>query len=89
MGGHGGDPQQGMEHARDMLTNVDYSADPYACAKDAAAVVIITEWDDFRALDMKRLKTVMAEPVIVDLRNIYRPDDMRKLGFKYASIGRV
>ena len=82
------DPQ-GMEHARDMLTNVDYSADPYACAKDAAAVVIITEWDDFRALDMKRLKTVMAEPIIVDLRNIYRPDDMRKLGFKYASIGRV
>ena len=82
------DPQ-GMEHARDILTNVDYSADPYACAKDAAAVVIITEWDDFRALDMKRLKTVMAEPVIVDLRNIYRPDDMRKLGFKYASIGRA
>ena len=82
------DPQ-GMVHARDMLTDVEYGADPYACAKDAAAVVIITEWDDFRALDMKRLKTVMAEPVIVDLRNIYRPDDMRKLGFKYASIGRV
>ncbi len=81
------DPQ-GMEHAREMLTNVDYSVDPYACAKDAAAVVIVTEWDDFRALDMKRLKSVMAEPVVVDLRNIYRPDDMRKLGFKYASIGR-
>jgi UDPglucose 6-dehydrogenase len=81
------DPQ-GMEHARDMLTNVEYSADPYACAKDASAVVIITEWDDFRALDMKRLKSVMAEPVVVDLRNIYRPDDMRKLGFKYTSIGR-
>ena len=81
------DPQ-GMEHARGMLTNVEYSDDPYACAKDAAAVVIITEWDDFRALDMKRLKSEMAEPVVVDLRNIYRPDDMRKLGFKYASIGR-
>jgi UDPglucose 6-dehydrogenase len=81
------DPQ-GMEHARSMLTNVEYSADPYACAKDAAAVVIVTEWDDFRALDMKRLKSVMAEPVVVDLRNIYRPEDMRKLGFKYASIGR-
>jgi UDPglucose 6-dehydrogenase len=67
---------------------VEYSADPYACAKDASAVVIITEWDDFRALDMKRLKSVMAEPVVVDLRNIYRPDDMRKLGFKYTSIGR-
>jgi UDPglucose 6-dehydrogenase len=81
------DPQ-GMEHARDMLTNVEYSENPYACAKDASAVVIVTEWDDFRALDMKRLKTIMAEPVVVDLRNIYRPDDMRKLGFKYASIGR-
>ena len=81
------DPQ-GMEHARGMLTDVEYSENPYACAKDAVAVVIVTEWDDFRALDMKRLKGVMAEPVVVDLRNIYRPDDMRKLGFTYTSIGR-
>jgi UDPglucose 6-dehydrogenase len=82
------DPQ-GMEHARDVLTDVAYCEDAYACAKDAAAVVIITEWDDFRALDLKRLKSVLAQPVLVDLRNIYRPEDMRKLGFSYTSIGRV
>ena len=55
----------------------------------AAAVVIVTEWDDFRALDLKRLKAVLQVPVMVDLRNIYRAEDMLRLGFHYVSIGRA
>ena len=82
------DPQ-GMGHARDMLADVTYCEDPYACAEGAAAMVIVTEWDDFRALDLERLKAAMAEPVIVDLRNIYRPQDMARLGFRYTSVGRA
>ena len=81
------DPE-GMVNAREVLQDVTYCEDAYACAKGAAAVVIVTEWDDFRALDLKRLKTVLADPVLVDLRNIYRPEEVRKLGFRYASIGR-
>ena len=81
------DPQ-GMEHARRELNDITYCEDAYACAKGAAAIVIVTEWDDFRALDLNRLKSALAEPVLVDLRNIYRPKDMRRLGFRYASIGR-
>jgi len=67
---------------------VDYARDPYDCAKGAAALVIVTEWDLFRALDLGRLKAALARPVVVDLRNIYRPDDMRKNGFQYSSVGR-
>jgi len=52
-------------------------------------VVIVTEWDPFRALDLDRLKSLVRQPVIVDLRNIYRPEDMRARGFRYTSIGRA
>ncbi|MGE7418499.1 UDP binding domain-containing protein, partial [Methylobacterium tarhaniae] len=65
-----------------------YAADPYTCAQGAHALVIVTEWDAFRALDLKRLHAAMAEPVLVDLRNVYRPEDVRRHGFSYASIGR-
>ena len=78
----------GMEQARKELPDIEYCKDPYACARGADALVIITEWAQFRALDLKRLKREMAQPVIVDLRNIYRPDDMAALGFIYESIGR-
>ncbi len=81
------DPE-GMQAARAMLTDVDYARDPYDCARDADALVIVTEWDLFRALDLRRLKAALAEPVVVDLRNIYRPDEMRRCGFTYVSIGR-
>ncbi|MFH6786669.1 MULTISPECIES: UDP-glucose dehydrogenase family protein [Methylobacterium] len=81
------DPE-GVEQARAHLTGVEYAADPYTCAEGAQALVIVTEWDAFRALDLKRLRAAMAEPVLVDLRNIYRPEDVRRLGFTYASIGR-
>ena len=81
------DPE-GMQAARAMLTDVDYARDPYDCARGADALVIVTEWDLFRALDLRRLKAALAEPVVVDLRNIYRPEEMRRHGFTYVSIGR-
>lgn len=82
------DPE-GMEAAKGMLQDVSYARDAYDCAEGADAVVIVTEWNMFRALDLDRLKRVMAEPVLVDLRNIYRPEDVRRRGFTYKSVGRV
>ena len=81
------DPE-GIEQARPLLPDVAYATDAYACAEGAHALVIVTEWDAFRALDLKRLREAMAEPVLVDLRNVYRPEDARKHGFAYASVGR-
>src|ERR1700722_5063166 len=78
----------GMEQARRELPDIEYCDDPYACAKGADALVIVTEWVQFRALDLERLKSEMARPVVVDLRNIYRPGDMAALGFIYESVGR-
>ncbi|KLK92758.1 UDP-glucose 6-dehydrogenase [Microvirga vignae] len=82
------DPE-GMQAASAMLTDVEYARDAYGCAQGADALVIVTEWDMFRALDLKRLKAALTEPVVVDLRNVYRPEEMRKNGFTYFSIGRV
>jgi UDPglucose 6-dehydrogenase len=79
----------GMEQAKPLMQNVTFCEDPYSCAKGADALVIVTEWDAFRALDLDRLKEEMAAPVMVDLRNVYRPDEMRRRGFKYASVGRA
>jgi UDPglucose 6-dehydrogenase len=81
------DPE-GMEAAKALLSGVEYAPDPYACADGADALVIVTEWDMFRALDLQRLKGLLNAPVLVDLRNIYRPDDMKEQGFQYSSIGR-
>jgi len=78
----------GMEQARRELPDIEYSDDPYVCARGADALVIVTEWVQFRALDLERLKREMAQPVVVDLRNIYRPEDMAALGFVYESVGR-
>jgi UDPglucose 6-dehydrogenase len=78
----------GMEQARRELPDIEYCDDPYLCARGADALVIVTEWVQFRALDLERLKREMAQPVVVDLRNIYRPDDMAALGFTYESVGR-
>ena len=74
--------------AQQMLRDVDFKTDAYEAAAGADVLVIITEWDQFRALDLDRVKLVMAKPVLVDLRNIYKPEDLRTRGFKYASIGR-
>ena len=70
---------------RDSIT---YCEDAYSCAQGADALVIVTEWVQFRALDLDRLKSVMAQPVVVDLRNIYRPEEMVAAGFTYDSVGR-
>jgi UDPglucose 6-dehydrogenase len=72
-----------------MLKDVDFKAGAYEVAEGADALVIITEWDQFRALDLDRVKDVMKTPVLIDLRNIYRADDVRGRGIKYASIGRA
>ena len=82
------DPE-GMNEAKHMLKDVQFATGPYDCVQNADAVVIITEWDQFRALDLDRIKDALKTPVIIDLRNIYRPDEMRAKGFKYVSVGRA
>jgi UDPglucose 6-dehydrogenase len=77
----------GMEQAKKILPDVIYSEGPYACAEGAEAIVIVTEWEQFRALDLTVLKQVMARPVIVDLRNIYSSAEITRHGFTYASVG--
>ena len=72
-----------------MLKGVDFKNDPYDVAEGADALVIITEWDQFRALDLDRIKLLMKRPVLVDLRNIYKPEDMKARGFAYTSVGRA
>jgi UDPglucose 6-dehydrogenase len=81
------DPQ-GMDHARHILPDVEYATDAYACADGASALVVLTEWNEFRGLDLARLKSALQRPIVVDLRNIYRPDDMARRGFTYVSVGR-
>jgi UDPglucose 6-dehydrogenase len=78
----------GMEQAKLVLGGISYCGGPYACAEGADALVIVTEWEQFRALDLDRIRQVMATPVLIDLRNIYRPDDVTSRGFRYDSVGR-
>jgi UDPglucose 6-dehydrogenase len=79
----------GMEQAKPQLSGVQYCSGAYVAAEGAHAVVIATEWEQFRALDLGRLKSVMAQPVIVDLRNIYRADEMKRAKFRYVAVGRA
>jgi UDPglucose 6-dehydrogenase len=81
------DPE-GLAEARQLLRDVDFKDSPYGAAEGADILVLITEWDQFRALDLDRIKAVMKQPVMVDLRNVYSPADLRARGFRYASIGR-
>ncbi len=81
------DPE-GVEQARLVLTEVTYASDPYDCVTGAEVAVLVTEWDAFRALDLDRMKSVMAQASIVDLRNVYRPEEVRRRGFAYDSVGR-
>ena len=79
----------GMEQAKKMLPDLTYCEDEYECAKGAHALVLCTEWEQFRALDLDRLKQIMADkPALIDLRNVYPPEDVRKRGFIYESVGR-
>lgn len=81
------DPQ-GMKEARELIEKVEFGANAYDVAENADALVLITEWNEFRSLDLDRLKSKMKAPVLVDLRNVYRHDEVVKHGFEYTSIGR-
>jgi UDPglucose 6-dehydrogenase len=78
----------GMAQAKAELPDITYCEDAYDCAQGADVLVIVTEWVQFRALDLPRLKQILKRPVIVDLRNVYRPDEMAEHGFSYHGIGR-
>lgn len=81
------DPQ-GMAAARSVIEGIAYAESAYAAAEGADALVLVTEWNEFRSLDLDRLKATMQAPVFVDLRNVYRPEEMARNGFHYVSIGR-
>jgi UDPglucose 6-dehydrogenase len=77
-----------MEEAKKCLPDIEYAENEYDAIKDADALIIITEWNQFRALNMKEVKKLLKTPKIADLRNIYEPEDMRKMGFEYVGVGR-
>jgi UDPglucose 6-dehydrogenase len=81
------DPQ-GMEHARNIFSGVEYATDAYECIAGADAMVILTEWEEFRGLDLVRVKTLLKRPIVVDLRNVYQLEEMAQAGFTYVSVGR-
>jgi UDPglucose 6-dehydrogenase len=81
------DPE-GMSEARKLLPGVEFGTSAYEVMTGADALVVLTEWNEFRALDPARIKSLMRTPVVVDLRNIYNPGDMASAGFSYVSIGR-
>ena len=78
-----------MEHGRKAFGDVRWCDDIYSAAKDADAVIVLTEWNEFRGVDFARLKKVVRSPVIFDFRNLYQPDDVVKAGFSYHSLGRA
>ncbi|HUW34058.1 MAG TPA: UDP-glucose/GDP-mannose dehydrogenase family protein [Planctomycetota bacterium] len=81
------DPQA-MARARALFPGIQYCADPYDCVQDANAALVMTEWDDFKSLDFPRVKSLMKHPIIIDGRNMYKPEIMREMGFEYHSVGR-
>ncbi|HYM72634.1 MAG TPA: UDP-glucose/GDP-mannose dehydrogenase family protein [Stellaceae bacterium] len=81
------DPE-GMEEARKLMPDLDYCSDAYQAIDGADALVLVTEWNEFRALDLERVKSLLRAPVVIDLRNIYQPQDMVDAGLRYHSIGR-
>ena len=81
------DPQA-VENAKRVLANVTYCQDPYQVAADADALILVTEWNEFKQLDMARIEASMRSPVLMDGRNIYEPYRMKELGFTYRGVGR-
>jgi UDPglucose 6-dehydrogenase len=84
---HAYDPVAKHE-AMKLLPDIDYADDEYAAVKGADALVFVTEWNQFRALDLLRIRDLMTTPKVADLRNIYEPEDMREMGFEYVGVGR-
>jgi UDPglucose 6-dehydrogenase len=74
--------------ARELLPHIEFAADEYEAVAGADALVFVTEWNQFRALDMERIRNSMKVPRIADLRNIYDPTDIREMGFEYVGVGR-
>jgi UDPglucose 6-dehydrogenase len=83
----GYDPE-GIEQARPLLPGVEFFSDPYKAAEGADAVVLVTEWDVLRALDLKRIARTMVQPILVDLRNVYPPEDVEGAGLRWYGIGK-
>lgn len=81
------DPEA-MENAKSQTTNVEFNENMYDSLKDADALIIATEWDEFRQPDFEKMKSLMKTPIIIDGRNIYNPKEIRELGFKYVGVGR-
>jgi UDPglucose 6-dehydrogenase len=77
-----------MDEAKAVLPQVEYGRDPYDVAKGSDALVLVTEWNQFRRLDLQRIKALLKKPVFIDLRNVYDPDQMKRLGFNYCGVGR-
>ncbi|WP_117193879.1 UDP-glucose dehydrogenase family protein [Rhizobium terrae] len=82
----GYDPE-GMENAKQMM-DIEFASGPYKAAEDADVAVLVTEWNEFRALDLERLKSVMKSPILVDLRNVYRAPEVKAHGFTYTGVGK-
>ena len=81
------DPE-GMAEARKLMPDLTYCRDAYDCMTGADGLVIITEWNEFRALDLARVKSLLRQPILIDLRNVYNPAEMTEAGFRYSSVGR-
>ena len=77
-----------MEEAKVLLNGVAYAKDPYQLARDCDCLVVMTEWNEFKELNLGRIRKLMRQPVVVDGRNLYDPAAMRKLGFRYVGMGR-
>jgi UDPglucose 6-dehydrogenase len=77
-----------MEKARAVLKKVKFCRDPYEAAKDADCLLVATEWSEFKEMDLRRVKKLMRQPILLDGRNIYDPAAMKKMGFKYMGMGR-
>jgi UDPglucose 6-dehydrogenase len=77
-----------MDRARTVFPDLSYTADPYEVAQGADALLVLTEWEQYRRLDWKRVRNEMARPLVIDARNMLRPAEMRELGFEYMSFGR-
>ena len=86
--GNAHDPK-GRSAAKELMPELRYFNDPYEACRGTDGVVLMTEWNQYRALDLMRLKAMMRKPVFIDLRNVYDPKTMSELGFAYTCVGRA
>jgi UDPglucose 6-dehydrogenase len=77
-----------MENTKKILPDITYCQDEYDTAKNTDALVILTEWNQFRNLDLNRIKSIMNNPILFDMKNLYEPEKFKELGIKYFGIGR-